>query len=315
MKVIEPSKISGEIMDLIETAQKHIIIISPYNEISEWNKLKNKIIKAQSRGVNITWYSRLNVKEKFPNEIWNVFKIKPILIESLHAKIYLNEKDAVVTSMNLNKTSDDNSTDIGIKTENSKEYSDVYKFYETYIKSKAENIPNLVNGKTHFEKDNNKYGTINISKFNYINLLYTYLIQKLGKIDYNLEYVPSPQDMRSGPIKGVRHFNVSFSEYSILFIPSGYKSVRIILRWQKIRNLKSVEVSLYKSFVNKLSAGNEFDIRKEEGYIKYKYISNFEINSWDEKRISYFLSEVDILIELLFRIEKDLAQGNQTNLS
>ncbi len=39
--------------------------------------------------------------------------ITPIEIENLHCKLYLNEKNAVVTSMNLHEYSDSSSIDIG----------------------------------------------------------------------------------------------------------------------------------------------------------------------------------------------------------
>ena len=39
MKLIKPSQISGEIMTLIEEADKKLIIVSPYCKFSDWKKL------------------------------------------------------------------------------------------------------------------------------------------------------------------------------------------------------------------------------------------------------------------------------------
>lgn len=48
MKLIKPAEISAKIMTLIDEADKQLIVVSPYNNISGWNKLLIRIKEAQS---------------------------------------------------------------------------------------------------------------------------------------------------------------------------------------------------------------------------------------------------------------------------
>jgi hypothetical protein len=57
----------------------------------------------------------------------------PLLIAGLHTKLYLNEHSAIVSSMNLLESSDRNSLDIAVKTENEREYAQLSHYYATYI--------------------------------------------------------------------------------------------------------------------------------------------------------------------------------------
>lgn len=120
MKII-PSylEISGKIMTLIESAEKELILVSPYVSINDWEKMKKCLKRAIERKVTIKMYVRKNANQdlKFLKEIG----IKPILIENLHAKVYINEKYGIVTSQNLVSYSDINSIDIAYETEKNEE--------------------------------------------------------------------------------------------------------------------------------------------------------------------------------------------------
>ena len=55
-------------------------------------------------------------------------------IYRLHAKTYFNESEAIISSMNLNVSSDTSSLDIGVITKSKEGYNDVIRFYEKYVK-------------------------------------------------------------------------------------------------------------------------------------------------------------------------------------
>ncbi len=81
MKLIKPAETSAKIMTLIDEAEKELIIVSPYNNLDGWTKLTNKIKKAQSKGIEISWYSRKNNVDKSNSEEVRSIGIEPILVE------------------------------------------------------------------------------------------------------------------------------------------------------------------------------------------------------------------------------------------
>jgi hypothetical protein len=140
MKIINPTEISGKIMNLFDEANKFVVVISPYYKFSYWKKLNRILENARKRNVHFIFFVRAG-------EFEDILQIKnigyePHLIEGLHAKIYFNERQAIISSMNLNQGSDNNSLDIGLQTETETEYKDVISFYEKFIKSRTLNQSN-----------------------------------------------------------------------------------------------------------------------------------------------------------------------------
>lgn len=295
MKIIQPLKIQGEILDLIDTAKKEIVIISPYNEITGWEQTQRIIKRSQSNKVKITWYSRLNAKQKYSNELWDIFKINPILIENLHAKIYLNEKVAIVTSMNFCKASAEKSTDIGTKTENQKEYQDVYTFYETYIKDRGtcSHIEMEQEAATHGEHAKVEDIPEKISSLFYVNGIYEHLCKRFGKIEYQKRY-----KNRMDNDDNLKYFSLNVLEYTIDFIP--YESaIKMVIHLQQTNLNMEDSLKAFKSDNVDLSS-KELKYDVEEGSIKYYYKSNYCIKDWDTRRLDYFLSDVDKLLKFAF---------------
>ena len=139
MKLIKPSQISGEILTLFEEADKKVIIVSPYCKISKWYKLLAKLKSLIDRKIEIEFYVREGEFETI-KEIQQV-GIEPICIKNLHSKIYMNEREAIVSSMNLLLSSEMNSLDIAYKTTNKEEYDELLDYYNRYIKTtEKENV-------------------------------------------------------------------------------------------------------------------------------------------------------------------------------
>ena len=132
MKLIKPSQISGEILTLFEEADEKVIIVSPYCKIGKWYKLVAKLKSLIERNIEIEFYVREGEFETI-QEIEQV-GIEPICIKNLHSKIYMNEKEAIVSSMNLLLSSEINSLDIAYKTTNKEEYDELLDYYNRYIK-------------------------------------------------------------------------------------------------------------------------------------------------------------------------------------
>jgi hypothetical protein len=135
MKIINPTKISGKIMNLFDESNKFVVIISPNYKFSYWKKLNRILDNAKRRDVQFYFFVRAGELESI-SEIRKI-GYEPYLIENLRAKIYFNEGQAIISSINLNESSDSNSLDIAMQTETAAEYNEVIYFYEKFITSKA----------------------------------------------------------------------------------------------------------------------------------------------------------------------------------
>lgn len=159
MKLIKPSQISGEILTLFEEADKKVIIVSPYCKISKWYKLLAKLKSLIERNIEVEFYVREGESETI-QEI-EQFGIEPICIKNLHCKIYMNEKEAIVSSMNLLLSSEMNSLDIAYKTTTKEEYNELLDFYNRYIRKNEKEKMNFDKNYL-FETISNKFERIRI---------------------------------------------------------------------------------------------------------------------------------------------------------
>lgn len=131
MKFIPIMEISSQIMTLIEEAEKEIIIVSPYVDIKNWDKLKRCLNNAIGRKVAISFYVREFAKQDL--EPLRQLNVKIILIKDLHAKIYLNDTYGIVSSQNLYQYSDINSIDFAYSTETDEERNQLVKLIKKYL--------------------------------------------------------------------------------------------------------------------------------------------------------------------------------------
>lgn len=131
MKFIPPLEITSKIHTLIEEAKTELILVSPYVKIDNWGKTKSCLNRAIDRNVNITIIARENADQDL-NYIKNL-KIRLVLIKDLHAKVYINDKQAIVTSQNLLHYSDSNSVEIGYISQTQYERKELVEFVNQYI--------------------------------------------------------------------------------------------------------------------------------------------------------------------------------------
>lgn len=142
MEIIKPNEIGAKISTLIAEARKTFTIVSPYIKISDWKKMTVNLERAIDRGVEITVFYR-EVKE----EDLNVFRnlgIKLYHLPGLHTKLYFNEDECIVTSMNLYEYSDLNTLEIGILYHGKDEYNKLMTYFEKYIKGSDQVIEEII---------------------------------------------------------------------------------------------------------------------------------------------------------------------------
>jgi hypothetical protein len=137
MRLLQPPQVSGEIMNLLDKARCYVVIVSPYNKITNWLKLAPYLRRLLERGLPVEYYVRK--EHKHPTGVQEVREAGfiPIEIEDLHCKFYLNETYGIVTSMNLLISSDINSLEIGYVTETVQEYEDLVRFLDENIRNRV----------------------------------------------------------------------------------------------------------------------------------------------------------------------------------
>lgn len=145
MKIIPPYQITSEILNVINESSKYLILVSPYVDFKNWDRIKHDIINAQKRGVHITFYTRFDNENHKSWEQIESLGLKPKLINKLHAKLYFNEQCGIVTSMNLLTSSNLNAIEFGSIYNSVDEIAELKNFVKKFLE------PNQVDEKPNQE--------------------------------------------------------------------------------------------------------------------------------------------------------------------
>jgi phosphatidylserine/phosphatidylglycerophosphate/cardiolipin synthase-like enzyme len=130
VEVIAGPRVSVDVLELIERAQDKLLLVSPY--FKPWGRLEQSIQNAvMARGVDTTLLLRGGRDRK---KQYNAAKpieeagAHLVFLKRLHAKVYLSESEAVLTSMNLLESSALDSWEIAMRISKDKDagiYEDV----------------------------------------------------------------------------------------------------------------------------------------------------------------------------------------------
>ena len=128
-KFLDTLGISNELGQIIKNAKEKLVIISPYLQISPRFK---EMIEDQDRMkiyIDII-YRKSNLQPQEINWLRNLTSVRTRICKNLHAKCYLNENKALITSMNFYEFSQHNNEEMGIvvsKKEDPQLYEDINK--------------------------------------------------------------------------------------------------------------------------------------------------------------------------------------------
>jgi hypothetical protein len=301
MKLIKPAEISAKIMTLIDDAERELIIVSPYNHITGWEKLIRRINKTKERGVLVLWYSRKNnVQENNAKEVIVNLGIQPILIEDLHAKIYMNERSAIVTSMNMSKISDDKSIDLGYITETKEEYDQVYQVYIKYINHREKPVETEDQPMKPSRDEKIRHIDLpeGISEIPYFKLIHEYITNRYG--NFNASFLREPEEVLEYQdfIKpGVKLQFISYSQ-----------AVRLKIWLPPSQPVTKLEGRLLKSIKSfKLKYPNEVECYPDpsENYIKYYHPEYYrKIVDWNRSTVNMVMQDIDLFVKMVFQYIK-----------
>ncbi|MDJ1506839.1 phospholipase D family protein [Xanthocytophaga agilis] len=129
-KFLNTSNISSAISDVIVKAKEYIVIMSPYLKLRPL--LIQRLRTAGNKNVDIHFI--IGKEKPSEDEIKQLRTIKNLEIsyyQELHAKCYLNEKTAIIASMNLYEYSELNNREMGIlvnreKKEDEELYNEIF---------------------------------------------------------------------------------------------------------------------------------------------------------------------------------------------
>ena len=112
-KFLNTTGVSYHLEELIKNTKDRLILISPYLQFHKRVKDNLENLNIQKRDIRIIYReNKLQVEES--NWLESQIGIRTSLCNSLHAKCYMNENEAIVTSMNLYSFSQQNNDEMGI---------------------------------------------------------------------------------------------------------------------------------------------------------------------------------------------------------
>lgn len=127
-KFLDTTGVSYHLQQLINQAQDMLILISPYLKINE--RLRQSLDDKDRMKIDIrVVYGKNELQPNQINWLRSLVSVRTSFCENLHAKCYLNESEAIVTSMNLYEFSQVNNQEMGIyvtKAEDPALYDEIY---------------------------------------------------------------------------------------------------------------------------------------------------------------------------------------------
>lgn len=127
-KFLDTTGVSYHLQQLIVQAQDTLILISPFLKINE--RLRQALDDKDRMKIDIRIiYGKNELQPEQINWLRGLRFVRTSFCENLHAKCYLNEQEAIVTSMNLYEFSQVNNQEMGIyvtKAEDPELYAAIY---------------------------------------------------------------------------------------------------------------------------------------------------------------------------------------------
>ncbi|MDO8751632.1 MAG: phospholipase D family protein [Dehalococcoidia bacterium] len=115
-KFLDTTGVSYHLQQLINGSAEKLVLISPYLRISE--RLKQSIADKDRMKLDIRIvFGKNDLEPSEHNWLRSLRSVRTSYLQNLHAKCYLNEKEAIVTSMNLYDFSQINNNEMGIYLE------------------------------------------------------------------------------------------------------------------------------------------------------------------------------------------------------
>jgi phosphatidylserine/phosphatidylglycerophosphate/cardiolipin synthase-like enzyme len=112
-KFLNTTGVSYHLEELIKTTKERLILISPYLQFNDRIKEHISNLNIQKKDIRIVYReNKLHPDEN--NWLEKQIGVRTSICKNLHAKCYLNEHEAIITSMNLYEFSQANNNEMGV---------------------------------------------------------------------------------------------------------------------------------------------------------------------------------------------------------
>jgi len=112
-KFLDTTGISYHLEQTIKNANERLVLISPYLKIND--RIKELLEDKDSLKIDIrVIYGKNELQPEENNWLKSMKSIRTSFCKNLHAKCYMNEKESLITSMNLYEFSQANNNEMGI---------------------------------------------------------------------------------------------------------------------------------------------------------------------------------------------------------
>lgn len=99
-RLLKPHQIASETIELIDRSNRHAILVSPYVKL--WGMLEQTLERAKNRGTRLTFFLRAEAKVgDLANGLHRKYGAEVVTLKDLHAKLFVGDTRAIVSSMNL----------------------------------------------------------------------------------------------------------------------------------------------------------------------------------------------------------------------
>jgi len=112
-KFLNTTGVSYHLEELIKSTKDRLILISPYLQFNERIKEHINNLNIQKKDIRII-YRENKLRPDENNWLSNQIGVRTSICKNLHAKCYINEVEAIITSMNLYEFSQMNNNEMGI---------------------------------------------------------------------------------------------------------------------------------------------------------------------------------------------------------
>jgi len=112
-KFLETTGVSHHLMQLIRNTKQSLTLISPYLKLNDRIKSSLKDLDIHKKNIFIV-YGKKEITLEQMKWIKDIKSIRSMFVKNLHAKCYMNEDKAIITSMNLYQFSQENNNEMGI---------------------------------------------------------------------------------------------------------------------------------------------------------------------------------------------------------
>jgi len=131
---LKTSGITHEIEELISNAKQRLYLITPYLQISPLIRplIRDLVLKIPTIDIIVVCRSdKINAEDM--EFLQSLKSVKIWALDNLHAKCYLNEDTAILSSMNLYQYSERNNYEMGVKIQRNSSDEGVYRELTEYI--------------------------------------------------------------------------------------------------------------------------------------------------------------------------------------